>query len=624
MSRYSFWDDCFDEAVRYIKEKARSSDLRDGYYKIMSERNWKSSEFNQLIDVLADAERTLSDEYRRLGDAIADMVDGHFAMVVLQDRDISDRLPDRQYDQMKDAYAKFEDLCAPRRRRDDEDRGRGRGRDRNEDRGGGRREESFGESTRERSRSSDRNGRSNSSKNDDEVWGWLSELEQAAENGGEVPPQAEPEPERERTREEPARRHAPDPSEFIREERPRSRVEGPDFTKADPYGEFWMEGEHWMVAHRSDWKIGNPESADWETVPSLHDLNLYVKYYVKDTSGNVREEFYDVSKDNAYLNQEVRLQRGEQPAERRSGGIDLQALRRGQAAAGEHLPFVDEPAPIRKVDLIEKLEQIAEVIPNLTDGKPVDSITTATFAGRSQMLAAGEDVAVTLGYMRTPMAARDWNQLELIDQITDAPSLAAAAQLMNDLRPQFEESIWNKLNERFTGLTLHALKYQFQYNGVNTMNFAQHFGKVIDHIAKKRGDEFASMLGERSRYVSRVATSYADRKNIGITVGDLCEGADQFPAVVFLDFLEIITIDATLDEMGLSGILSPNVANTGLTVGPNQRKLSEAMRRTYEAMQKTLGGSTNARLLLSTADNFLIEITPFSNRTEAFVLSVVR
>lgn len=634
MSRYNFWDECFDEASRYIKAKSRDTDLREGYYNLMSERNWKTSAFNQLIDVISDAERELEDEYanggklsaRDLQDAIADCVDGHFAMVCLDDRKIADSLTDRTYDQMKKAYDKFQDLCAPRRRRGDEDRGSRREREeRGErgDRGRSSRGESFGESSGERRKSSGRNSGGSRDDADANAWNWLADLENViAEQGGtQNDPEPEPTRERERPREETISRRAPDPIELIREV-PRGRVEGPDFTTADPYGEFWIDGEHWMVAHRSNWSLGTAGIDDYNAIPTWHDLNEYVKYYVMDAEGNVREEFEEVTDDNRYLNQEVRVQRGEQPAERKSGGINLKALRSG--AADTHLPFVETGEPARTVNLVEKLVEVADVIPTLTASKPVDSLVTATFAGRAQMLADERDVSVSLSYMRTPLAAKSWDQADLIDQLRDAPSLTAAANLMVELRPKFEESIWNKLNERYTTMVLHALKFQFQYDGVSTMNFAKHFPTVIEHIAKKRGDEFASQLADRSRYINRLACSYADAETVSDTVSDLHEAAAKFPAIVFLDFLEIITIDATLDEMGLTGILSENVAKTGLTVGPQQRKLGEALKRTYEAMQRTLGGSINARLLLSTADNFLIEITPYSNRQEAFVLSVVR
>jgi hypothetical protein len=654
MSRENkFWDAAYDEATRYIKDKARDSDLRDAYYKMMSDRGWRCAAFNELIDVIADSEREIFRKYaddrksdaEALEDAIADIVDGHFASVILADRKLADELSNRTYDQMKDAEERFLEVCRPsrgnRRRRDEDDRDD----DRRDDYGGGSRRGSRDRGDRRGDRSSDDYGsgsrgerksrdskRRTSDADDSDPWSLITQLEDGfnGDSDDNRKPEREERPvererERDRDRSSDERPH-PDSVESLVHQK-KHRVEGPDFTKADPFGEFWVAGEHWVVAHRSKWEITSTHASDDDDnagfIPSWHDLNLYVKYYVKDADGNVREELEDVTKENSYLNQEVRDARGEENPERRSAAVSLKAAR----STGDTLDHVDAPsaAPAKSVNLVDKLDEIVAVIPQLTEGRPVDSIVTATFAGRARMLADKKEVDVFLGYMRTPMNASDWSQMDLIDQVAAAPSLVAAAKLMNDLRPQFNESIWNKLNERFTEMVLRSLKYQFQFASVKQMNFAKNFEQLLGVIAQRRSAEFASLLGDRSRYITSMACAYASKEDVADTVGDLHEGAADLPSVVFLDFLEVISVDGSLDELGLSNVLSANVQDTGLSVTmAQQRNLSQSIRKIFEALSRSLPGSVNARVLLSTSDNYLIEVTPFSNRIENFVLSVIK
>ena len=639
-----FWDAAFDLTVDYISEKADSSDLRDAYYKMMSDRRWKNNAMADLVDGIAAAERNIADMYlesnvsekRALKNAIADIVDGHFATVILADRKMSRDLDNRTYDQMRDAAERFEEIMDNRsrrgsggsRRRDDLD-----DRDYRDDR---RRDREYGNGGRDRDRD-DRHSygerrsagsRSSSSSSDDDPWsllaqvesGYRDEAEHVNEDGSRERMERVERSAPTRVREEPAQ---PDRREEHLFESRRSNVEGPDFTKADPFGEYWENNEHWVVAHRSRWELSDPNLNGAELIPRFHDLNLYVKYYVKNNEGYVREELIEVTDDNRYLNQELRVQRGEQPAERRTAAVSLRNLRK--SSSEEDIVDINEPAvKQRTVDLIEKLNEVAELVPSLTDGAPVDSLIAATFSGRSKMLAAEKEADLLLGYMRTPMAASGWGQMELIDRIGEAPSLVAAAELMNELKPEFDISIWNKLNERFTSLVLHAMHFQFQFTAVKQMNFARDIAKIMQVMGQKRGDEFASMFGARTRYINQKATAHASMEDLADTIADLGANAEKFPAVVFLDFIEVISINASLDELGIGGILAEGTVDKGLSVtNVGNKKLATALRTILEAVKGSLPG-VHARILLSTADNFLIDVTPFSARNEAFVFSVVK
>ena len=637
-SKDDFWDSAFDMVSAYIEKKADDSDLRELYFKMMSDRRWKNNAMNDLIDGIVAAESNIVDMYLddrtserdAMREAVRDIVDGHFAAVIINDRKLSRELSDRTYDQMREASEKFEDIMDNRsrrgsgssRRRDDLD-----DRDRRDDR----RDREYGGRDRDRDDRRDSGGRSygerrsspsrGSSSNSDDPWSLLSQVESGFREEAE---HVNDDGSRERME-----RVRPEPVEVEREEpvvaRRRSNVEGPDFTRADPFGEYWLRGEHWVVAHRSRWELDDPSlSADaGELIPRWHDLNLYVKYFVKNADGFVREELVEVSDDNRYLNQELRVQRGEEPEERRSSAISLRALRKTTSEED----ILDTPQPAvkqRTVDLIEKLNEVADLVPEMTEGAPVDSLVAATFSGRSKMLSTEREADLLLGYMRTPLAASSWEQMDLIDQVGEAPSLVAAAELMNELKPKFDLSIWNKLNERFTTLALRAMHFQFHFTAVKQMNFARDIGVVMKAMAKQRDDEFASMFGGRTRYINQQATQYASKEDLAATVADLGVDAEKFPAIVFLDFMEIVSINATLDELGISNLATDGAGDKGLSISnAGNRQLASALRRIFEAVKGSLPG-VNARVLLSTADNFLIEVTPYAARNEAFVFSLVK
>lgn len=632
------WDLVYDKVTDYIDRKADDSDLRNAYYKEMSDRRWKNDHVNQLIDDIVDNIDIIEDEYcgrgrsdrEALQDAIVDIVDGHFALIVLSDRSASRNLSERHYDGMRKAAELYEDLCNSNkrrsrggrreerddRRRDDRDEYGGRSRRRDDDD----RRDDYG------SRREERRSERKSSGSVNDPWAVLQELEAGFEK--EVTNQDEEQP-RER-RDDPVevtpsvRERAPEP---VQERRIRN-VEGPDFTRADPYGEYIQDGEHWLVSHRSNWTVTDQEGYEHDPLaryqPEVwHDLNRFVKYHVKGTDGHVREELIPVSEDKIYLNQELAVQRGETPPENKAtGGISLRQMR-----AGVDLNVDETAAPVaapRTVSLITQLKKATEIIPTVGDSQAVDTLQAITFAARSRTLKNGEDVGVHLGHIRTPLNATSWEQLNLIDEVRAAPTLAAAADKMIELQPKFDANIWDALNKRFSTLVIRALTYQFQFSAIKGMNFAKDYNRALGVVANARGDEFASLFGDRTRYLNKVACAFASVEDIGDLVGDLTPVGAEYPTVVFLDFAEVISLVATLQELGLDSLTDPKLASTGASVSHQQNKqLMPSLLSLHETMVRSLSATVRARMLLSTADNYLVEIIPYAARTDSFVLTIV-
>lgn len=639
MSRNNkLWDAAFDLTRRYIEHRARNSEERAIYMDYMSDRDWRNRDFNELIDAIVAAGKNIEDVYYRDGDSdeevlkagIADIVDGHYAAAALKDKDYARGLSNRVYDEMKESVERMDKLLSRSRGRDRDDRDDRRrdgrddrydDRDDRDDRGrGGSRERSYGERRDNRDNRDDRDNRGgyrNESKTrtgDDDAWRVLATLESGDDVVEETRDSRDDRDDR-RERSEPVR-HEPVhvPEVFDYEER--SPIEGPDHRKADPYSDFWLQGEHWIVAHKSPWELC-PEHGS--SIPQLHDINTHIKYHVKDDSGFVREELTEMTEDNRYVNHELRNDRGEEQSERRRTATFDFAKSRAEAAGTEFNETEFKATENKTVRLVEMISQIDQSDLKLHDGRPVDSMAAAVFVARSKLAKTGHSV---IGYSlkRTVVPCTSWAQLDLIDEVFNSNNLAAAQERLQTLKPDFDPAVWNALNQRYTETFLRTLRYQFQLKVVDSMNFALHYDKVLAKLGSTKGQEVAAGFASRTRFVNTIACGHLERGQVADMTDDLYDSAgDPIPTVVFVDFLAMASVDATLDQLGLGAVLNKETAGVSIT-SAGQNQLCTAIRVLYQNLDNALPAEAKVRVLLSTSDNRLVEILPFAGKMESFIL----
>jgi hypothetical protein len=639
------WDLVFDETIRYIEAKADGVDVRDdfildlrrSYAENLGKHRYNNSNMDKLVKLTFANLRNIEDELGQRGDREKDiirlgveaMVDGHFAESVFADPKLVRELPRDAERGMEDAMRLAAKLAGAGRRRggrddrdDDRDDRRGGGArwstrddrdDRDRDRGGRDRDR------RDTRRSGPRDSRSVNDGADH--WDVLSDIGVATDERDDrddrrdEPRREEPRREREPERREPEYEHPEEPLPHL--EARNTHVDGPDHTRANPYEDYWLNDEHWRVAHLSGWKLTGDGEQLITAVPTLYDVNQYIKYYVMDSSGEVREELVEVDNENKQLAHSLRedTQSIDAPKAAPTGGISLKALKEGVTDISLEL---DKPG-LKLGDLIKQIptDQLT-----FSNALAADSIISAVFQGRVRLNSEDAPVRVDVQFLRTPIAVQDNAQLDLVAKVGAANTLTQAAELLEELKPQFEKPVFELLNKRFTENLLRSAKYQFQFDKVTKLDFSRHYGRFLDAYGTKRGAAEAAQFAQRVGHVTTLSTAYVSAEEIADIAGDLITDVKNPKALVFLDVLAVASFAATIDELGIGLALTMDETGLAVTQSSN-RELFTTLRGLYSALEQQTPPGLKPRLLLSTSDNRLIEVLPYACRLESFILAAV-
>lgn len=629
MSRDRFWDDCADAAIRYINAQADSRDIRDelmldlrrSYADQLSDRRWENRNFNELVDGIVAAYDRVERKHADRGDSEMDIidktveivVDGHFAELVLSDNRVSRELSNSIYNEMKDARSEAQDMVegSRRERRNEDDDRSYRGSRRNRD-------------DRRDSRDNRRDDRRSSSRgrggSDDGGSHWLTDIGNDDDRREEDRDERDDDRRDERRDERPAREERPEyhhTEQAPRREDPDFVIQGPDYTKANPYDDYWLGDEHYQAATVTQWKLtGNGEDI-LSTIPTVYDVNTHIKYYVMNERGEVREELVEVTEDNRYLAHQLREETREPDAKPRtlSAGISLANREDGVVSTR-----IEQRS--KTVRLAEILREIPEEQMALSNADTIDSIQGAVFESQVKMVSTEGHPRIDLHILRTPVLLRDEKQLDLINQVHAAATLTEASELLMKLKPEFEKPLWENLNRRFSVNTIRASTYQFQFD-VAKLNFATSYGKLLAAFRDRRGAEEAAAFAKRMHFVSDIACCHLVKDELPSLAGDLIGDATNVNAAVFIDFAAIISVDHTLDDIGLG--LQLLESKEGLVIEPSANNaLFLEIRKLYSRLDEVLPAPQKGRLLLSTSDNRLVEVLPFAARKEAFILAMAQ
>lgn len=632
------WDDIADEVIDYVEERGTGRNrLRGAYLDTLSANGWRNRGFEDLVTVLADNYETIEDHFRRPRDraddtmkrAIPDMIDGHFAKTVLADRRLADEQDDETYYEMEKAAEIFDRLIRGRGRgrgrdrdrgrddRDDRDDRRGRGRDRERDRRTA--DSNLG---RERRHNDDRDREQPRRRAQDTVnadpWDVLTSVREISAG-----PDTEVREERRATaapaRPAPEVDRKPEPVPEVR--KPSG---GPDYTQAKPHLDFWKDGEHWQAFHLSKWKLTERNGEPLTAVPSLYNIRTHIKYYVKNESGEVREEHIPVSDDNRYVAHELL---DNPPTDRVGTSIDLRQLNKKTAVEEEYVDIGEEEEV--EVDRLAgticcvRSQDLSEFAPS-----EVDSLESVVFAANAKAVLANVKAANQYAVKRTPILISDYSQLRLVAEIGQCVSLTDAAIKMREMKPRFEPAVYKELDRRFTNLVMRAMRYQFQFNAITSMSFANDWERALAYVSSKRGNEFAAGMASRLAPLVRYATLHIEQDGVQDSIGELYEAVtnpdgsvSQAAAVIFVDFLSVIALRDHSDVLGVGHQLDKLPDGASVTATGN-RLLSEALRAIYRKATANTA-AVGLRLHLTTKDGQVIEVFPYATRTENFILAKV-
>lgn len=545
------YDPLFRELQAHISETRKDNEARHVYWEHLSSNNWG----NEAMQVLADdafdflrLELNSFDSRASTQDVIEAIskqwVEMDLADFVINDRELSSKIPShlitagkalaRDFARAKNAIddLRYEEEQAERGR-GGRDRG-GRG-DRN-DRDDGR------TSTRERERDGGRTGRGRGGREEREerggtTRGGMGSL--AARRG------REPEPERDEVEERgprTARSVRGSRTVDVRPSKP-AKLDGPDFTLANPYDQFFQAGEEWRPAHKSGWSVTWSADGQFETT---YDIHKKIRFHVKGVDGVVREEFLDMQPEMSKLLTEVE---GKQPRD-----LTREQRAKFRTAAGEgNLPpaaptyGADNESVIRVAEA--NIEPMSDVI------ETADSRDEAEMIIELHRIEAGVDAAM-IDYVRLVPLATDLRKFAALEELSDAINLTDAAEKLNAAYADSDPALWNFLNDRFTVAVNHATKHVYGLK-VPIDDFAQDYTDLLGVISKRRGEAFARDFSQKTRHLVQAVTSRLVEAEVMKYMVQRCSMTEEEfqnkrpPVVIYEDHFSAVTVPFKSTELGI-------------------------------------------------------------------------
>ncbi len=607
----------YDTTIDYIENRARDNELRSMYAEYMSVQRWNSTEMANLIDVIGviaqDELRNIrrgEDETRVVREIIMAMVDAHCGAFGLSDKRLSDSVSDEIYTEMKRADAKWNDVL---NRISGNTRGGGR---RDAPRGGG----GFGGSRREEPRDRsvfDRNSRFGESRDRD--------IDQRASNsvfaGRHV---AVGNPVFDRNKSE-GRQTEQSSSIWdrssVKEEAPREMApvveevaDGPNMDLDRPYDNFWVDGENWQLAHRSNWT--------WSWSPKQQTRRSYnpdeeVRFLVKSKTGHVREEFIAMTDD---LVEEAHVIRDQ--ARPNKPRLSTDRLTADALFESDDLDVPDYDVLKSTIAYVAKtyIGDVDISTPHLSE-QAISVATIEEAAVRVAGLACKteNDVTAANNIMSVELAGDDacTAALESIRAVSVSEGdLLQLQKRLISLRGTLAENVLNYLDQHFTNEVNAALGDQFGLAKPRIESFIEDFEDLLNcNTFKNNGTAYAAQFLSRTRIILASMQYLTDdeMREEFLECEDLLPTDETDPAgytafrsntVILFKPMSMIHVKLNADALGHIDREVRVPVRSGNGADP---ELALFLNGLYAIARKISGAG---RAYMVTADNIVLELVP--------------
>ena len=607
----------YDTTIDYIENRARDNELRSMYAEYMSVQRWNSTEMANLIDVIGviaqDELRNIrrgEDETRVVREIIMAMVDAHCGAFGLSDKRLSDSVSDEIYTEMKRADAKWNDVL---NRISGNTRGGGR---RDAPRGGG----GFGGSRREEPRGRsvfDRNSRFGESRDRD--------IDQRASNsvfaGRHV---AVGNPVFDRNKSE-GRQTEQSSSIWdrssVKEEAPREMApvveevaDGPNMDLDRPYDNFWVDGENWQLAHRSNWT--------WSWSPKQQTRRSYnpdeeVRFLVKSKTGHVREEFIAMTDD---LVEEAHVIRDQ--ARPNKPRLSTDRLTADALFESDDLDVPDYDVLKSTIAYVAKtyIGDVDISTPHLSE-QAISVATIEEAAVRVAGLACKteNDVTAANNIMSVELAGDDacTAALESIRAVSVSEGdLLQLQKRLISLRGTLAENVLNYLDQHFTNEVNAALGDQFGLAKPRIESFIEDFEDLLNcNTFKNNGTAYAAQFLSRTRIILASMQYLTDdeMREEFLECEDLLPTDETDPAgytafrsntVILFKPMSMIHVKLNADALGHIDREVRVPVRSGNGADP---ELALFLNGLYAIARKISGAG---RAYMVTADNIVLELVP--------------
>lgn len=617
----------YDRTIDYIQNRAPDNEVRDAYDRYMSAQNYNNNDMATLVDVIvaiADAElstvRSDREAEQLIKDIVVNMVDANVGAFALSDRRIADAVPDRTYDDLKRAAAKWEDIIT---------RLQGGTRGARSSYGGGRQgrsvfaaqERSFGQRRSVFDRDEPAQTRaSNSPFAGRPAVGVQREhplfdrpayaaprttgFGQSARNGYTGSTEAE------RPQYQSRETQAPE----VNVTQP--KVDGPDMSKERPYDDFWVDGEHWQLAHKSNWI--------WAWSPKqqtrrAYDIDREVCFLVKGKDGTIREEFIAMTDDLVETAHEIRAQ--VRPNRPRSM---LERQENDPIFIGDDVDAVDLDA-LNNTLITARKELLSDLdLTNPQINTPAVAISGIEEAAlRVAGMATKHDADITtINAIDGVQLAADPATIKALESIKALSPGEADLQVLQkrllSLRGTMAENVMNFLDKHYTKEVNSVLRDQFGQTGLAIDSFIEDFGDLLNCGSfKKHGQAYvAQFLSRTSILLAGLHFMVdADERLEFLECTDILPIAEEDPEAykqfrnnVVVLFRPVAMIHAKVDSEQF-GLVTNEVRTPVRTGVGADVEMADLLTSLYAIGRKTAGAG---HVYLVTADNICFELVPIS------------
>ncbi|MNP89212.1 hypothetical protein D3C85_16160 [compost metagenome] len=598
----------YERAIDYIRNRARDNDLREAYDRYMSAQNYNNPEMNKLVDVtivlVEDALRSARsgrEEEELALNTVAAVIDANVGSFALSDRRISDALPDDIYRDIKAADTQWRRLAQAAN-----DMSRGY-----DNRSGG----VFG--NQQRSVFTDRptpNVFGGSGSVFDRTPAPSPDSTPARSGGLWAKPG-----ERDSRPAEPARDQTAWPA---REAAPAAQAptaqptaqNGPDKSKDRPYDDFWVDGEHWQLAHKSSWTWSFSTK---QQTRRTYDPDMEVCFLVKDKSGHVREEFLPVTEDLIEASHEIRTTtrpNSRFATERESGDV---------FSIGDDIDAVDLDALNKTITYVRRqlIGELDTSNPDISDEpQTISNLNEAALRVAGEAVRCDKDVLSINAFVTVPMAA-DKKTLEALESVRASSSgesdLQIMARRLASLRGVMAENVMNFIDGHFTDEVNSALRDQFGLD-ITIDSFVGDFEDLLNcKTFRNLGASATSQFLARTRVVlaslhyvvdSDQRLEIINALDVLPAKEDGSEAYEQFRETTAVMFkpMAVLHVKIDSDKFGMVGkeVRTPQRSGQFADV-----PLATALTSLFHIGRKTSGAG---RVYMVTADNIMFELVPIS------------
>lgn len=401
------------------------------------------------------------------------------------------------------------------------------------------------------------------------------------------------------------------------------QVEGPDLTREDPYSEFYQDGCHFYVASKTDLQpdavLGDNQ---FPGIPSFYDVNRFLRYLsVEQSTNKVTEVFIEMNDSNRYLQSITSHERqNEAPVD-----IFVRTAKPTDEIELEDVPAEPTTASLSDV-LRNTLYNPSKSRPILSSKEEINAAERMRFNESSEnsiLTSYFSRSVVTLntrGSGKTPEEALE-DAYRWIRRIVKQTDYQSIHRVVNELKDNGPIELFNEIDKRLSVAVQRCIRYQWQVN-LSGFRFADHGQKILKAIENVHGSTVLHDFHSNVRAAIVQALMILDDSTD--ETSDLVDEdvKSKPPVIVFVDSVEVVSINMTIDQIGIGTQLDEQKCGVVVLDGSATVGLKNALNDIYRKLNLSGLNRTAAVITIVTLDGTVIDVYPYRMSMLGFVMAL--